>query len=182
MPWAGSDAASASLAKCGWRREPGKRRTSAMAWMRYSSSRPRNSSSGRVEWPMVQIVAGVAGIAQSILCSAAPLCMATWSVLSLLISYCGSSSLQWRGWPLYSVSRVCTLMILPLTWPASEFQRTWSPTLNAWLMVDVSPDVTRPPLNDAARAGGVSALQDALGTAAEGGDQAGDDPLRREVD
>src|SRR3546814_2319993 len=26
-------------------------------------------------------------------------------------------------------------MIFPLTWPASEFQRTWSPILKGWLMV-----------------------------------------------
>lgn len=32
---------------------------------------------------------------QLILCSAAPLCIAMCSVLSLLISYCGSSALAW---------------------------------------------------------------------------------------
>lgn len=29
----------------------------------------------------------------------------------------------------------CKVVCLPLTWPASEFQRTWSPTLNLVLMV-----------------------------------------------
>src|SRR5690606_22774404 len=62
--------------------------------------------------------------------SASSLCMATCSVLSLWISYCGCSALAWRGWPLYVVSRVCTRVIRPLTRPASEFQLTWSPTLN----------------------------------------------------
>ncbi len=32
--------------------------------------------------------------------SAVPLCMATWSVLSLLISYCGSALLAWWVYPL----------------------------------------------------------------------------------
>src|SRR5690606_8345944 len=62
--------------------------------------------------------------------SAPPLWTATWSVLSLLISYCGSSSLQCRVYPCQSKSLTCTLVILPLTWPASEFHATWSPTLN----------------------------------------------------
>src|SRR5690606_18068270 len=60
--------------------------------------------------------------------------MATWSVLSLLISYCGSSGLQWRVWPFHWKSCSWTLMIVPLTWPASEFQVTWSPILNLWGM------------------------------------------------
>src|SRR5690606_17115974 len=58
------------------------------------------------------------------------LCMATWSVLSLLISYWGESGLARRRWPLYSVSRVWMRMMWPLTWPDSEFPRTWSPTWN----------------------------------------------------
>src|SRR5688572_9923847 len=44
--------------------------------------------------------AGDLRIAQSTLCSAEPLCMATCSVLSLLISYCGSSLLAWCVYPL----------------------------------------------------------------------------------
>ena len=34
------------------------------------------------------------------LVSADPLCIAMWSVLSLLISYCGSSALAWCVYPL----------------------------------------------------------------------------------
>src|SRR6185312_15155888 len=81
---------------------------------------------------------GRVGGVHAIFESAAPLCMATWSVLSLLISYCGSSGLQWRGWPLYSVSAVCTFTMWPVTWPASEFQRTWSPTWNCVPIMVVS--------------------------------------------
>src|SRR5690606_17115485 len=61
---------------------------------------------------------------------AAPLCMAMWSVVSLWISYCGSSGVHRRMWPLYSVSLVCTRVITPETRPASEFHPTWSPTEN----------------------------------------------------
>src|SRR5699024_1304495 len=63
-----------------------------------------------------------------------PLWAATWSVLSLRISYCGSSSLARRVWPLYSKSWVWTSVIVPETCPASEFQLTWSPTANFVLM------------------------------------------------
>src|SRR5699024_6230960 len=63
-----------------------------------------------------------------------PLWAATWSVLSLRISYCGSSSLARRVWPLYSKSSVWTSVIVPETCPASEFQLTWSPTANFVLM------------------------------------------------
>src|SRR5699024_7973436 len=69
-----------------------------------------------------------------ILVSASPLCMATCAVLSLLISYCVSSGLHRRMCPLYSVSEVCFLTMVPETSPASEFQRTWSPTENVLLM------------------------------------------------
>src|SRR5262245_42194080 len=62
--------------------------------------------------------------------SAVPLCRATWSVLSLLISYCGSSLLAWWTYPFESTSFACTLTILPPTRPASDFQLTCSPTLN----------------------------------------------------
>ena len=92
MPCAASVLESASLPYCGYFREPGKLRTSATLAMRALASRPRNSSIGRVECPIVQIVVGGANAAEgdighSILCSAPPLCIATWSVLSLLISY-----------------------------------------------------------------------------------------------
>src|SRR5262245_3878062 len=56
--------------------------------------------------------------------SAVPLCRATWSVLSLLISYCGSSLLAWWTYPFQSTPFACTLTTLPLTRPASEFQVT----------------------------------------------------------
>src|SRR5699024_8748402 len=55
------------------------------------------------------------------------------------ISYCGSVSLARRVCPLYSKSLVCTLMIVPATWPASEFQVTWSPTVNFVLIVVLPP-------------------------------------------
>src|SRR5699024_5317754 len=51
-----------------------------------------------------------------------------------LISYCGSSGLHLRMCPLYSVSCVCFFLITPDTSPASEFHRTWSPTLNVLLI------------------------------------------------
>src|SRR5699024_11605790 len=62
------------------------------------------------------------------ICSALPLCAAICSVLSLLISYWGSSAEALRVWPLYSKSEVCTLITFPETRPASEFHDTWSPT------------------------------------------------------
>jgi hypothetical protein len=76
-------AARAPLPYCGYFREPGKLRTSAIASIRDPASRLRNSSSGRVECPIVQIVSGFAecadfDIAQSSLCNAVPLCMATF--------------------------------------------------------------------------------------------------------
>src|SRR6185312_14702924 len=182
MPWAGSDAASASLAKCGWRREPGKRRTSAMAWMRYSSSRPRNSSSGRVEWPMVQIVAGLSGIASIDFVQRRALVhgdvvglVALDLVLRIVLA------------AVAGVALVVGVAGVDLDDLAADVAGLGVPAhvvadLECMAHGCVSPDVTRTPLNDAARAGEVSALQDALGAAAEGGDQAGDDPLRRQVD
>src|SRR4029077_15255554 len=73
---------------CGYLLEPGKLRTSAMTSMRDPASRSRNSSIGRVEGPIVQIVAGDAKCADgdiddAILCSAVSLSIAIWSVLSL---------------------------------------------------------------------------------------------------
>src|SRR4051812_41371619 len=56
MPAFSSVAESASRLKCGWRREPGKRRTSARESILFSVSRARKASSSRVEWPMVQRV------------------------------------------------------------------------------------------------------------------------------
>src|SRR5512146_121393 len=59
MPAARSAASSAGPRYCGWRREPGKRRTSATASMPYRSRRARNSGSERVECPTVQTVRAV---------------------------------------------------------------------------------------------------------------------------
>src|SRR5688572_1036518 len=59
MPSAASARASAGPPKCGCRREPGKRRTSTR-WVSWNSRRrATKSSSGRVEWPIVQTVTGV---------------------------------------------------------------------------------------------------------------------------
>src|SRR5690606_7165581 len=74
---------------------------------------------------------------------AAPLCMATWSVVSLWISYCGSSGVHRRMWPLYSVSLVCTRVMTPETRPASEFQLTWSPTENLVMIAALRSPVYR---------------------------------------
>src|SRR4051812_50044621 len=54
MPRAASPAASASRLNCGWRREPGKRRTSATRRTPWPSSSAANASSAWVEWPMVK--------------------------------------------------------------------------------------------------------------------------------
>src|SRR3954466_13808729 len=54
MPRAASPAASASRLNCGWRREPGKRRTSATRRTPWPSSSAQNASSSWVEWPMVK--------------------------------------------------------------------------------------------------------------------------------
>src|SRR6185312_9393194 len=43
--------------------------------------------------------------------SAEPLCMAMWSVTSLLIAYCGSSGVACTRYPLNWISDVTTLMI-----------------------------------------------------------------------
>src|SRR5262245_34390566 len=48
-------AASGSWPKCGCRREPGNRRTSASSRTSPAASNFKNSASGRVEWPAVQI-------------------------------------------------------------------------------------------------------------------------------
>lgn len=66
--------------------------------------------------------------------SAASLCAAMWSVLSLLISYWGLSALARRVWPLYLKSLSWIFVMVPETSPASEFHETWSPTEN-WGMV-----------------------------------------------
>src|SRR5262245_29963600 len=71
--------------------------------------------------------------------SAAPLCRATWSVLSLLISYWGSSLLAWWTYPLYFTSFVCTLTILPLTLPSSEFHLTRSCSFNRFFIHQRAP-------------------------------------------
>src|SRR5689334_19676171 len=52
------------------------------------------------------------------------------SDLSPLISYCGSSGVAWWVYPLRSTFFWLTPVIVPVTRPASEFQTTWSPTLN----------------------------------------------------
>src|SRR5690349_3777060 len=49
---------------------------------------------------------------------------------SPLISYCGSSGVAWWVYPLRSTFFWLTPVIVPVTRPASEFQTTWSPTLN----------------------------------------------------
>src|SRR3954453_22869433 len=54
MPRAARPAARASDPNCGWRREPGKRRTSATRRTPWRSSRTQNASSGWVEWPIVK--------------------------------------------------------------------------------------------------------------------------------
>jgi hypothetical protein len=55
MPWRGSSAASDSAEKCGIRREPGNRRTSARLATSWSRSIPASSSREWVECPIVKI-------------------------------------------------------------------------------------------------------------------------------
>ena len=55
---------------------------------------------------------------------AEPLCMAKWSVLSLLIKYCGSSFEAWTVYPLNMIAEVIFFLIVPWTRPASEFHST----------------------------------------------------------
>src|SRR5438477_8220258 len=56
MPASGSDRASASPAKCGWRRDFGTVRTSACCATPYARRSDTKSSSVRVEWPTVNTV------------------------------------------------------------------------------------------------------------------------------
>src|SRR5690348_12857977 len=70
----------------------------------------------------------------STLVRADPLCMARWSVLSLLIRYCGSAFEAWTVYPLKEISEVTFFLTIPEIRPASEFQRTRSPTLNVWVV------------------------------------------------
>ena len=56
--------------------------------------------------------------------SAAPLCIAMWSVVSLLVSYCGSSLLACAVQPLNCTGGVTTRVILARTRTASEFHET----------------------------------------------------------
>ena len=55
---------------------------------------------------------------------AEPLCMAKWSVLSLLIMYWGSSFEARTVYPLNDVGDVSFFLIVPRTRPASEFHET----------------------------------------------------------
>jgi hypothetical protein len=55
---------------------------------------------------------------------AEPLCIAMWSVLSLLIRYCGSFLDAWTVYPLNLISEVIRFLIVPRTRPASEFHST----------------------------------------------------------
>ena len=55
---------------------------------------------------------------------AEPLCMAKWSVLSLLIKYCGSSFEAWTVYPLNVIAEVIFFLIVPRTRPAYEFHST----------------------------------------------------------
>lgn len=64
--------------------------------------------------------------------SAVPLWIAICSVLSLLMRYWGDSVDAWCVYPLNFASDVTFLMMTPLTHPASEFHRTWSPRLNVF--------------------------------------------------
>ena len=50
--------------------------------------------------------------------------MARWSVVSLLIKYCGSSFEAWTVYPLNVMAEVTFFMIVPRTRPASEFHPT----------------------------------------------------------
>jgi hypothetical protein len=59
-----------------------------------------------------------------ILMRAAPLCMAKWSVLSLLIKYCGSSFEARTVYVLNLIADVILFLIVPRTRPASEFHAT----------------------------------------------------------
>src|SRR5690606_40099429 len=108
----------------------------------------------------------------------------TWSVRSLWISYCGSSGLQRRMCPLYPVSRVCTLTMRPLTWPASEFQLTWSPTLNAWGMASLRAgrSIAADPVSTPRVSARAPQLQDRDQAGAEGGEHAGEDRLGPQPD
>src|SRR6185312_3085854 len=58
MPTLASDLGRFSELKCGCRREPGKRRTSASSSICCPVSISRNCSMARLEWPMVQICTG----------------------------------------------------------------------------------------------------------------------------
>ena len=55
---------------------------------------------------------------------AEPLCIAMWSVLSLLIKYCGSSFEARTVYVLNLVAEVSFFLIVPRTRPASEFHET----------------------------------------------------------
>ena len=55
---------------------------------------------------------------------AEPLCMARWSVLSLLITYWGSSFEARTVYPLNVIAEVIFFLIVPRTRPASEFHPT----------------------------------------------------------
>lgn len=59
-----------------------------------------------------------------ILVSAEPLCMAKWSVLSLLIKYCGSSFEARTVYVLNLTGETTFFLIVPRTLPASEFHST----------------------------------------------------------
>src|SRR5699024_4402245 len=97
-------------------------------------------------------------------------------VLSLRISYWGSSSLARRVCPLYSKSWVWTSVMVPETCPASEFQLTWSPTANFVLMRGLldsrAPTLTPGEHRDAEEHRRLP-LQRAVAVGAAGGDPTG---------
>ena len=75
--------------------------------------------------------------------SAVPLWIATCSVLSLLMRNCGDSLEAWCVHRLNFVCDVIFLMMTPLARPASEFQRTGSPTLNVFRILSTSGTTSR---------------------------------------
>jgi hypothetical protein len=66
MPDLGSSIARLVSLNCGSRRDPGKRRTSAIATIPWDFTRARKSSHDRLEWPTVKSVGAGLGVASDI--------------------------------------------------------------------------------------------------------------------
>src|SRR3569832_3038566 len=94
----------------------------------HSTSPPTRRAPPRVRWRQCVARRPQVGQSRSFL-SAEPLCRATWLVLSLLISYCGSSGLAWCVYPLKSMSAACTLPFVLLFCLFLVFLFLWSLSL-----------------------------------------------------